>query len=300
MINFKKLIFFICFLLNIFGLSQAKEWRGIVPLHSTRKDVERLIGPPTTLGGRIYNLENEVVLIDYSHRLCEQGWTSGWNVPLDTVTSITVNPRKMISLSEFGLDLSGYQKVQDPEVDSAIYYVNREEGIYIRSLTFEPVVVSITYLPAAKDRHLLCSEVAARSSKELRGINDPSPFIIYHDVSVAEEKGHLNSFAKQLQSKLDSKGFIIVYGGQKARAGEAKEHATFAKNYLINKYGVKPERVVAIDGGFREKFTVELYVIPRDMPEPLTSPTIRPRKAQITKASSVKNSNRRSTRPRYK
>src|ERR1043166_4214550 len=39
-------------LLSVFTLllpsstSQAKEWRGLTPLHSTRKDVEKLLGPP--------------------------------------------------------------------------------------------------------------------------------------------------------------------------------------------------------------------------------------------------------------
>jgi hypothetical protein len=293
----KKFIFCICFLLNFYGLSQAKEWHGIVPLHSTRKDVEQLIGPPTTPGGRIYNLENEVVLIDYSDGPCEQGWPFGWNVPQDTVTAITVNPRKMISLSELGIDLSGYQKVQDEEVRTVLYYVNGEEGVHIESRTLKPIVVSVIYTPAAKDRNLLCPEAAARLSEESRGNSYPSPFIIYPDISVTEEKAHLSSFAKQLQSKVDSRGFIVVYAGQKARAGEAKEHATFAKNYVINKYGIKPERVVTIDGGFREKFAVELYVISRDMREPLTLPTIRPSNIQIIKAGSVKNIKRRSTRP---
>lgn len=44
----------------------AREWRGIVPLHSTRADVERLLGPPQpgTVSG--YRTETERVSIMYA------------------------------------------------------------------------------------------------------------------------------------------------------------------------------------------------------------------------------------------
>ena len=31
-----------------FCVAEAREWRGIVPLHSTRDDDRRLLGPPLT------------------------------------------------------------------------------------------------------------------------------------------------------------------------------------------------------------------------------------------------------------
>jgi hypothetical protein len=34
------------FLLCLVSSSDAKDWRGIVPLHSTRVDVEKLLEPP--------------------------------------------------------------------------------------------------------------------------------------------------------------------------------------------------------------------------------------------------------------
>jgi hypothetical protein len=42
----------------------AKEWREIVPLKSTKFDVERLLGKPNHLGR--YDIENERVSILYS------------------------------------------------------------------------------------------------------------------------------------------------------------------------------------------------------------------------------------------
>jgi hypothetical protein len=54
-----------CFALMI-GMvttSQAQGWRGIVPLHSTRQDVEKIIGQPTESNGITYDLQSERVSI---------------------------------------------------------------------------------------------------------------------------------------------------------------------------------------------------------------------------------------------
>lgn len=49
----------LCAALFLSVTSDAKDWRGIVPLHSTRADVENLLGeppPPPKDGSRVYTL----------------------------------------------------------------------------------------------------------------------------------------------------------------------------------------------------------------------------------------------------
>src|SRR4051812_22337485 len=68
---------------------QSNSWRGLLPLQSTRVDVERLFGkqitrayaPPT------YKIDEVLVEVTYSEGKCDQGW----NVPKDAVLSFTVN-----------------------------------------------------------------------------------------------------------------------------------------------------------------------------------------------------------------
>jgi hypothetical protein len=48
----------------------AQGWRGIVPLHSTRSEVEKLIGLPMRPGVTTYDLVDERVNIDYSTDTC--------------------------------------------------------------------------------------------------------------------------------------------------------------------------------------------------------------------------------------
>ena len=81
----------------------------------------------------------------------------------------------------------------------------------------------------------------------------------------------------------DSRIYIIGYAGQQARVNEAQERANWAKEYLNNKKGVNAERIVVIDGGYRDPAGVDLYITPRGQPKPLSSPNVYPGNVQIIK-----------------
>lgn len=58
--------------------TQAQGWRGIKPLHSTRADVERLIGPPMTQNDGIYDLKmDESISSTPTGRTPKGGLTGG-------------------------------------------------------------------------------------------------------------------------------------------------------------------------------------------------------------------------------
>ena len=85
MIGLRILISSIVLLLLQSTASYAKNWRGIVPLRSTRADVERLLGRPNAKYER-YQIENEEATVTFSKGECAEGW----KVPRDTVLSITI------------------------------------------------------------------------------------------------------------------------------------------------------------------------------------------------------------------
>jgi len=128
----------------------AKEWRGIVPLHSTRSDVIRLLGSPNLDYDR-YELDDGTVSILYSDGPCK----TGWDVPKDTVIDIMFQPDDDLTLSDLRLDLSKYKKKQDYEVLDAYHYRNGPEGHEI--VVIDNIVSSIFYGPTTKDSHLECS-----------------------------------------------------------------------------------------------------------------------------------------------
>jgi hypothetical protein len=124
MLNSKLLFPCLLLLITVAGVSQAKEWRGIVPLHSTRADVERLLGKPNAKYDR-YDIENEEATFFYSKGRC----VNGWDVPLDTVIDIAVTFKQPRRLADLKLDLTRYARNRDPHVTSHVYYANRDEGV---------------------------------------------------------------------------------------------------------------------------------------------------------------------------
>src|SRR6267142_4269866 len=124
MIGLKPLLFGTVTLLFMSSLAQAKAWRGIVPLHSTRTDVERLLGKPNAKYGR-YDIDNQEIEFFYSKGRC----VNGWDVPEDTIIDIAVNPKQSPRLSDLKVELSKYERFRDPHVTSHVYYTNRDEGI---------------------------------------------------------------------------------------------------------------------------------------------------------------------------
>ena len=71
-----------------------------------------------------------------------------------------------------------------------------------------------------------------------------------------------------------SKAYIIAYGAREDGPGKARRYALRAKNYLVNFRGIDPQRIVPVDGGRREEFVVELWIVPKDAKPPEPSPTI--------------------------
>jgi hypothetical protein len=267
----------VCLILIFAEDTLGKEWRGIIPLHSTRADVERVLGPPREPGGSSYPTENGNVSIDYSLRSCEEG--ERWNVPRDVVLSITIYPRTNPTFASLQLDESKFRRVVDTHIEGSIYYINDEQGIHITTL--EGVVHSITYEPAASDNHLLCPGVSPPSIEDEEGTAHPRPLDEYGDLPFEDEKVRLDNLAIELQLNPELKGYIIVYAGRRSTAGVVQERAGRAKNYLVNERGVAAQRIVTIDGGYREDLTVTLYVWPRNLSAPIATPTLSPSEVQI-------------------
>jgi hypothetical protein len=136
--------------------SEPSGWHGIVPLRSTRTDVIRILGPPN-VDGKYYDIDNYIVHIDYSDGPCEKG-KLGWNVPRDTVVSISLSPNHDLKFSDLQIDKKKLKKSKDGELPGIVYYTNDAEGITIS--VSEGEVRNIYYNPTSKDNHLRCPNSA--------------------------------------------------------------------------------------------------------------------------------------------
>lgn len=135
--------------------SRVEGWRGIVPLHSTRADVERLLGPMTDPCKCGYYLDDVNVFFRYSPGDCKSG-RGVWDVPPDTVVGVTVYPKPRPRLSELNIDMTKFKKRHEGHIESIVRYVNDEEGLIIEVDEDGGLVMGFDYVPAAEDKHLRC------------------------------------------------------------------------------------------------------------------------------------------------
>lgn len=155
------------------SVCSAKEWRGIVPLKSTRADVERLLGPqPETDSGK-YDLPDAEVFVYYAKFPCghvpPEGWPvppPGWNVPAGTVVGIRVALKKPVPLASLNFDLRKFTKARgDHDVPQHFHYYDEAEGFSIEVFDHRggegEYVQAYGYGPRAEDEGLRCPAPAA-------------------------------------------------------------------------------------------------------------------------------------------
>ncbi|HYV82188.1 MAG TPA: hypothetical protein VE931_01660 [Pyrinomonadaceae bacterium] len=267
-----------------FNSAVAKPWRGIEPLHSTRADVERLLGRPIddkTPYTWKYEFPEERAMINFlSGAPCEEGLPGGWKVPKDTVRDIVVYPSAPTTISTLLPAWKEYEQVPTPHIQNA-FYIDIDDGVRV-SVTDEWVKY-VFYGPTAKDKDYRCGEYKYAApivpGVRLRDFGDMK-FDAFGDIRFIDAQARLNNFASQVVSMRGS-GYIIVYAGRRSYKGEAQFKANCYKNYLVRVRKMDAGRVFAVDGGFRERFEVDLYVGSADEYPPMLEPTVSPKKAQV-------------------
>jgi hypothetical protein len=104
---------------------------------------------------------------------------------------------------------------------------------------------------------------------------DEFPSIAYDD-----DKARFDNFAIELQSNPDAQAYIITYSGRTSRAGQAEKLAERARSYLTQTRGVDPNRLVVVNGGYRDADSYELWIVPQGAQAPQPSPTVSPSEAR--------------------
>ncbi|HZI88656.1 MAG TPA: hypothetical protein VFD48_17615 [Pyrinomonadaceae bacterium] len=110
-------------------------WRGIRPLHSTRADVEKILGQPKRQSldqTYAYETTEEQIDVLYSEGPCSSSVVGQWNVPADTVLRVTIYPLTNILIPNLRLDRNKYSRGPAPHIPNWFFWVNRDEGVIIQ------------------------------------------------------------------------------------------------------------------------------------------------------------------------
>jgi hypothetical protein len=105
----------------------------------------------------------------------------------------------------------------------------------------------------------------------------------YGVLPINEEKLRLNNFAAALKNSPGVQGYVLSYGGARGFAGDAKAIGERAKTYLVNERDVNAGRISSVEGGFKEKLTVDLWLVPSGATPPKPEPTLDPSEVRLIK-----------------
>jgi hypothetical protein len=110
----------------------------------------------------------------------------------------------------------------------------------------------------------------------------------YGKLAAGDENPRLDNFAIELQNDPTAQGYVIAYGGRRSPAGEAMKMAGGAKDYLVKKRNLDAQRVMTLDGGFREEPMIELWIVPSEATPPSPTPTVDPSEVRPAKPKPAK------------
>jgi len=154
--SMRSLLMLPSLILAFYSCGHAQDWRKIVPLKSTRTEVEALLGAAQGAYSAIYQLREGSLFIEYSSGPCRPE-RKGWNVRENVVVSLSFSPRHKKRVGDLRIDPKKFRKTVDQHVIGIIYYINKEDGI-----TYEVQdgkVESIEYGPPKKYDNLYCGDL---------------------------------------------------------------------------------------------------------------------------------------------
>jgi hypothetical protein len=258
-------IFIVFFSIQVNG----QAWKNIIPLKSTRMDVEKMLGlsiGKTEYGenGFTYNSADGKLDVFYAPERCK-GKIRGWSVEPDTVLTFTLFPKDSGMLD--------YKKIREQDFILVSYhsltfsFIDPEKGTnYVFN---QGKLDSITITPKVSDNHLRCKGFPPYN---LAGASYIPSDYSYKKTDFKTAKNNIDPLILTMPE--GAKVYIVAYSGSNLSGKKYDNYLQQIKSYIRSRKQVDQSRVVVIDGGRREEFRVELYFLSKDYPPPMPRPDL--------------------------
>ncbi|HYX72642.1 MAG TPA: hypothetical protein VE732_07720 [Nitrososphaera sp.] len=116
--------------------------------------------------------------------------------------------------------------------------------------------------------------------------DEPYKLMEFGATKCDEEMSFLDNIAYRLDERPEVRAHLVVYGGRRGDTrDEVRTRGARMRNYLLNTRRVEPSRLAVVNGGYREKFTVEVWFVPKGMKAPCAKPTVAPKQVRFRKGS---------------
>jgi hypothetical protein len=113
---------------------------------------------------------------------------------------------------------------------------------------------------------------------------NPEKLDEYHNLSTDDEAAHLDLFADKLFRQPGLRGQIIAYSDSRRPRGSYLRRIHGIAKYLTHTRGIEPGRIAVTDGGYKERFSTELWLIPERSSPPTPTPKLPPPSVNISSA----------------
>ena len=96
----------------------------------------------------------------------------------------------------------------------------------------------------------------------------------YGNIRHCDLSARLDNFAITLQNQPNTKGYLMIYLGEKDLPARMPGVLARAADYLVNSRGVEPERLQVVSAGYRKEQTTELWLVAEGDDAPTPTDTI--------------------------
>lgn len=99
-------------------------------------------------------------------------------------------------------------------------------------------------------------------------------------VAFDDDKARFDNLAIELQNSPDTTAYVIIYAGRTSRTGQADKLGRRSLDYLTIQRGIDSQRLVVINGGYRDADAFEIWICPPGAKPPQPTPTVQPSEVQ--------------------
>ena len=118
--------------------------------------------------------------------------------------------------------------------------------------------------------------------------DSPWRFDMFSHLSCRDELVRVDNYSSQLAKLKDVLAVVVIYAGRDdTMRGEVAAHLLSIRDRLVKNKSIGASSIVLIDGGFREKQEIELFISPsfaRGSVHYLAVPTLKPEEGRLKKS----------------
>ena len=128
----------------------------------------------------------------------------------------------------------------------------------------------------------------AGSVTSLAVADTPWKFDMFSHLSCTDELVRVDNYSSQLAKLKDVLAVVVIYAGRDdTMRGEVAAHLFSIRDRLVKNGSIDATSIVLIDGGFRERQEIELFIVAnygRNSVHYLAVPTLKPEEGRLKKS----------------